>query len=93
LTVVEAGFGAFQTSIRARWRASVSCGGSGAQSSGRPSGWWRPDIGTSSPERAQASPGRGRKQVRGGLHQAAMTFTALARSGVVRQRISPSRRP
>src|SRR3954447_11281450 len=81
LTAVVAGVGAFQSSIRARWRVQGVVRGSGAQSRQRPSGWWRPDIGTSSPERAQLGPDRGRNQVRGDLHQAAMTFIALARSG------------
>ena len=53
---------AFQSSIRSRWADQSVVRGSGAQSSWRPSGWWRPDIGTSSPERAQAGkegvPGR-----------------------------------
>jgi hypothetical protein len=92
LRVVAAGCGAFQSSIRP-WVGQGVVRGSGAQSRRRPSGWWRPDIGTSSPERAQAGPGRGRKQVRGELGHVAMAFIALARSGVVRQRISPSRRP
>src|SRR4051794_20575738 len=39
LTVAVAGCGAFQSSIRSRWRARVSCGGSGAQSSARPCRW------------------------------------------------------
>src|SRR4029453_14396189 len=82
LTVVAAGCGAVQSSIRPRSGAGVSCGGSGAQSSGRPSMWWRPDIGTSSPERAQGGPGRGRNQVLGELGHVALTFIALARSGV-----------
>jgi hypothetical protein len=93
LTVVVAGFGAFQSSIRARLRSRVSCGGSGAQSSMRPSGWWRPDIWNELARARAGGSGRGRRQVRGEPHQAAMTFTALARPEALRQRISPSRRP
>jgi hypothetical protein len=68
--------------------------GSGAQSRRRPSfGGGRPDIGASSPERAQGG-GRGCSQGRGGGHDdRAMTFFALARPDGFRQRISPSRRP
>jgi hypothetical protein len=54
---------ALQSSIRSRWADQSVVRGSRAQSSGRPSGWWRPDIGASSPEHAQAGeagvPGRG----------------------------------
>jgi hypothetical protein len=63
LTAVGARSEAFQSSIRSRWADQSVVRGSGAQSSGRPSGWWRTDIGASSPEHAQAGeggvPGRG----------------------------------
>src|SRR5512132_1861395 len=63
LTAAGARSEALQSSIRSRWADQSVVRGSGAQSSGRPSGWWRPDIGASSPEHAQAGevgvPGRG----------------------------------
>jgi hypothetical protein len=63
LTAGEGCAGAFQSSIRSRWADRSVVRGSGAQSSGRPSGWWRPGMGASSPVHAQAGeegvPGRG----------------------------------
>src|SRR5215207_4387196 len=93
LTGVGAGGGAFQSSIRSRWVGQGvvrRLGGSIKTAAVRVvEARHRSEL-----ARACAGwSGRGRNQVRGELGHVAMTFIALARSGGLRQRICPSRRP